>query len=169
MASSASITAERLRELYSYNPETGQFIHMRGTGRGRIGAVAGTARANGYLTINVDGVRCYAHRAAWLYMTGEWPQSLIDHIDRNRLNNRWINLRSATAAQNQMNKSSRRNSYSRFVGVTFCKKRKKWKAQIGIDRKMFNLGYFLSEQDAAKAYAAVKPKFHQQAKAIAAG
>lgn len=163
------LTVERLRELYRYDPETGEFTHLRGTGRGRVGTIAGTRRNTGYWTLEVDGVRYLAHRLAWFYVTGAWPAEFIDHIDRDRTNNRFSNLREATPVQNQMNKSSRRGSYSRFVGVTFCQRKKKWKAQIGINRRMIALGYFDTEEAAAAAYQAAKPKYHHQGKALEAG
>lgn len=155
------LTAKKLRDLLHYDPETGQFRHKRATGRGRVGAVAGTRSGPGYWGINVLGKKYFAHRLAWLYMTGEWPSGLIDHIDRDKLNNSWGNLRQVTQAENQMNKSPRKNGLSRYVGVTFCNRRRKWKAQIGLDRKTYNLGYFETEEAAAMAYQAAKPKMHR--------
>jgi hypothetical protein len=86
---------------------------------------------------------------------------LVDHRNRNRLDNRRANLRIATHAQNQFNKGkTRRKTASRFVGVTFVKSIGRWRAQIMLDRKNIFLGNFENELEAAKAYDAAAKKYH---------
>ncbi|MDD0156969.1 HNH endonuclease signature motif containing protein, partial [Shigella flexneri] len=70
--------------------------------RGAVGKVAGTI-SYGYNAINIDGVRYFAHRLAWLYVYGEWPKQEIDHIDRNRRNNAISNLRDVSRVVNALN------------------------------------------------------------------
>ena len=78
--------------------------------------------------------------------------SIIDHIDRNGLNNQKSNLRVCTTSENAMNMRKHKKSKSNYKGVCFHKLEKKWVAQIKINRKGFYLGYFMSEVDAARAY-----------------
>ena len=101
-----ALTAERLREALSYNPETGLFTRRIRCGRIAPGEIAGTIALNGYITISLDGRRYYAHRLAWLYVHGEWPQKLY-HTNRDRADNRIANLRESTHAHNSANAKNR--------------------------------------------------------------
>lgn len=84
-------TAERVRELFRYDPETGIFTRLVDSPmhRAKAGETSASINSQGYAQIRVDGKRYKAHRLAWLHMTGEWPTQQIDHIDGNRANNRW--------------------------------------------------------------------------------
>jgi hypothetical protein len=95
------LTAEYLRQLLSYDPDTGLFRWRVQLGfRGKVGAVAGTTHSKGYRQIRIDGRIYRAHRLAWLYIHGEWPSGGLDHIDGNPANNAIANLRPATQQQN---------------------------------------------------------------------
>lgn len=96
------LTVAKLRESLIYEPATGIFR------RRKTKMVAGCLKpATGYRYVRVCGIQHLAHRLAWLYMTGEWPDQQVDHRDCNRANNRWSNLRSASSSQNKMNSSTR--------------------------------------------------------------
>lgn len=112
-----NITRERLGELLSYDPETGVFTRLVHRGSERAGSMAGSPTPDGYLQITVDRRVYRVHRLAWFYMTGEWPKNQIDHIDLNRTNNRWSNLRDATNAQNNANKRIPVTNTTGFKGV----------------------------------------------------
>lgn len=113
-----------------YDPETGVLTWLvdRG-GVARAGTEAG-ALSVGYVRPMVDGRRYLAQRLIWFYMTGGWPKSQVDHIDRTRANNRWKNLREATKKQNGENRGLHRRSTSGFRGVSWDKKLQKFRARI---------------------------------------
>lgn len=85
------VSAERARSLLTYNPETGEFSWIK------TGAIAGTRNNHGYIRIQVQGRRITAHRLAWFFMTGAWPDGEIAHINGIRDDNRWANLRGSRA------------------------------------------------------------------------
>lgn len=149
-----TLTAERLRELLTYDPETGEFRWRVAQSNVAAGCSAGGIHCKGYWQISVDDRRYLGHRLAWLYMTGEWPAEQIDHIDCDKRNNRWTNLRAATNQQNNWNKGPQRNCKSGIKGVHWRAKESKWVAYIKVGGKNRRLGNFLSKEDAAKAYAA---------------
>lgn len=91
------VTVERLRELLDYNEKTGKFY--AGSGR-NFGKEVGGFHGKGYLKIALDGVTYLAHRLAWLYVTGDWPFDVIDHINGDKKDNRIANLRAVTASEN---------------------------------------------------------------------
>ena len=87
------LTAERLRELLSYSPETGLFYWRVSKGSVAAGTQAGNPGVRGYIVIRIDGVPHYAHRLAWLHVHGEHPTGEIDHRNNNRADNSISNLR----------------------------------------------------------------------------
>jgi hypothetical protein len=151
------ISAERLRALLHYDPEAGIFTRLVSTSsNARAGEVGGCLTGDGYRRIHVDGRDYLAHRLAWLYMTGAWPKSQIDHINRDKLNNRWVNLREATNGENQANRAT----LFGFKGAFWNKPKRKWQAQINCNNKRYHLGYFETQQEAAVAYAEAAKEFH---------
>ena len=140
-----AITAERLHETLNYNPETGFWTWLVSTNRRiRIGDRAGHSDGDRYLYVTVDGVIYLAHRLAWLYMTGEWPVAEIDHMDLDKKNNRWCNLREATRGQNLANKRAESRNLSGLKGVSIRHNMRsvKWYAQISISKKKKHIGAF---------------------------
>lgn len=155
-------TAERVRALLEYNPNTGEFTHRVDRGNRRAGQPAGGINAEGRKTIAIDGVVYVGSRIAWLYMTGAWPQHQIDHIDTDKSNDRWVNLRDVPGVVNAQNirKPQNREQKSKFLGARWCSTRQKWKAAIRVDRKEKWLGYFDTDQEASEAFIAAKRKYH---------
>lgn len=147
------LTADRVRELLRYSPSTGDF-HWRVTNSARrpSGSLAGDLKPSGYVLIGIDGERYRAHRLAWLYMTGEWPSGQVDHRDRDRANNRWSNLRTATNQQNQANAGVSRNSTSGVKGVCWNKQRQKWQAKLYVGTRQVHGGFYDDIEHAAAAY-----------------
>lgn len=133
---------KRLKELLVYNPYSGVFTWRVSKGRSKRGVSAGTVSSGGYVQIKLDGKRYLAHRLAWLYMTGSWPEPEIDHINRVRNDNRFHNLREATKQQNQTNKGLQKNNTSGFIGVSWCKRSNKWRSQIKHQGRVKTIGYY---------------------------
>lgn len=154
MATKKRTTAARLRELMHYDPDTGVFTWLKGRARTARGSIAGYVCGNGYVSIKIDREANLAHRLAWLYMTGEWPKNDLDHRDRDRRNNRWSNLREASASLNQANTTKRLTNTSGLKGICFWPKRNKWAATIQVRGRRFFLGFFESPTLAHQAYAA---------------
>lgn len=156
------ITAERLRERLDYNSGTGVFTwKVRGSARAGPGEVAGTVDSRGYLVIGVDGKQRSAHRLAWLYFYGVWPERQIDHKDGDRLNNSIANLRDIAGALNRQNqRNPRSNNTSGFLGVSPCKKTGRWLAHIGIDGRSRYVGRYDTREEAHEAYLEAKRRLH---------
>jgi hypothetical protein len=158
------LTQSRLKELLHYDPDSGVFTWMAKPGkRGRpnIGDIAGSIMNRGYRHIKIDGKLHLGHRLAFLYMTGEFPAADTDHINGIRDDNRWLNLRQCTNAENQQNKAPHKNSSSKYVGVSWHKRCQKWRARIRINGKLKYLGLFQAESEAYAAYCKAKSELHQ--------
>lgn len=140
------LTQERLRELMTYEPETGIFTcNVRRTKNGKMsrrgGKPAGAVdKSIGYIIIGIDYEKYYAHRLAWFWMRGEWPTDKVDHEDTDGTNNKWSNLRDASQAQNGMNRGVPSNNKAGLKGVSLCKATGLYRADIGINGKSINLG-----------------------------
>src|SRR5690606_13168995 len=111
-----------------------------------------TARNTGYLKraekLNRKHITIHFHRQLI-----NCPSDMeVDHINRNGLDNRLSNLRSVTRKENHQNRNKRKNTLSKYIGVTFDKIRNKWSAKICPNNKTINLGRFDSENEAALAY-----------------
>lgn len=160
------LTQERLKEVLSYNPETGNFSWR--PGHKLFGYRAGTTLQAGYTQISIDGKFYRASRLAWFYMTGKWPEFEVDHIDRNPANDKWDNLREVTGTQNKENTSAHVDSKSKVKGVSWDAKRQKWIAQICSDGRNRNLGRYERIEDAIAAYekAAQERKERNSAKIV---
>jgi len=153
------LTAEYLRSILDYNPETGVFIWKVSIGRMKKGAIAGNIHPSGYRFIRVAGRSYCAHRLAWLHYYGKWPKVYLDHKNCARANNAISNLRECTNGENLQNSTRSRGS-SKYQGVSWQKSRNKWKAQIGVNNKVISLGIFDDEVEAASAYREAKEKYH---------
>lgn len=152
------LTQERLKELLSYDPETGIFKWVAALNwRIEIGRIAGTLHHTDYVYIEIAGKSYAAHRLAWLYIHGCWPVNKIDHRNRVRNDNRQENLREATNAQNAQNAPCRKNK-SGYAGVHYTHG---WfQARISVDGKRCNIGCYPTPELANAAYLAAKREFH---------
>jgi hypothetical protein len=160
------LTRAHLQDLLDYDSATGVFkwrITRPGLG-GRIlaGTVAGSVWADGYRRICIHGKSYRAGRLAFLFMTGVWPPEWVDHENRNRSDDRWGNLRSATPKQNQGNRPRQASNALGLKGVCYEARRNKYKAYIQMNGRTVNLGRFATATEAQAAYAAAAEKYFGQ-------
>ncbi len=153
------LTAERLRQLLHYNPETGEFTWLVKRGCRAAGAKP-KCKAKGYYVIRVDKKLYKANRLAWLYMTGAWPSRHIDHADNDPSNDAFINLRLATGGQNMANMKRPVTNTSGLKGVSWNKRAKQWQSKITKNYKQIHLGWFKCPAAAHFAYIVAADKLH---------
>ena len=154
------LTQAELKKALHYDPETGVFTRLRSWGTGKAGTPV-TCITDGYVVVGVGGKQHRACRLAFLYMTGAFPIGQVDHINRNRSDDRWCNLRAVTHAENQQNCSPiRKNNRSGFKGVSWCSRRRRWQAHIQANGKQKNLGVFKTIEEAVAAYRAAEKMLH---------
>ncbi|HDC4389194.1 TPA: HNH endonuclease [Enterobacter cloacae] len=155
------LTQERLKELFQYNSYTGVFTRIKSTSSRAIkGDIAGTTNSHGYLRFCVDGVVYLSHRLAWLYVYGEFPEGIMDHINGDRKDNRIANLRVVSLRQNALNRKIQSTNTSGIKGVSWCRNSKKWKASIMYEGKHINVGSFSDKQEAAEAIKKARAEIH---------
>jgi HNH endonuclease len=150
------LSAERLRELLHYAPETGLFYWRVSRGSAGAGVQAGKSHSAGYVVIRIDRVNYYAHRLAWLHVHGEHPTGEIDHKNRNPADNSIANLRPSSHPENMRNVA--RYGSSGFKGVT--RHSSKWRAVINVNGRKINLGVHSTPQEAAAAYDKAAREYH---------
>jgi hypothetical protein len=163
-----SISQEIVKTLFDYR-EDGVLIRKTKVGGrsgdiGRpVGFVLKDAKRPGkmYMATKISGQHFCIHRLIWVWHHGDWPEQL-DHIDRNTLNNKIENLRSASASKNMMNRKTFKNNKSGYRGVSWHKTQKKWFAYVDADKKRKNLGYFDSLEEAANVANEARKTFHGQ-------
>jgi hypothetical protein len=157
----AELTQERLKQVLRYEPETGLFYWVEHKMNRKIGWFGGATNRDGYLQIMINK-RCYgAHRLAWLYVHGVWPDKDIDHINGVRDDNRIENIRLASKSENQQNRTSNKNNKSGISGVSWHKAAKKWRAYICVNYKIKHLGLFEEFDKAKECYLAAKAELHK--------
>lgn len=144
------VSKEFLRQAFVYNELTGDLTYKVDNSLGKAGAIATAAHSAGYLTTRINGKDYLAHRVIWLYMTGDWPDQ-IDHINHNRADNAWSNLRDVTDKVNHQNESLSTNSTTKVLGVSLIKATGKYRAYIMINRKQLHLGVFDTVEEAQLA------------------
>ena len=158
-----NLTVERLREALNYDSATGVFTrrHQSGTGRQPAGTVAGGLRGNGYVYISIDCRSYLAHRLAWFYVHGVWPDGDLDHRDICPTPN-WIsNLKPKTRSGNMQNRAKpNSNNKSGLLGVRYHRRSGKWTSEITVGGKSKYLGLFASPELAHEAYVSAKKQLH---------
>lgn len=157
------ITQSELKKVLHYEYASGVFTWLESRGRIKAGSKAGALNKRlGYVSIGINKQDYYGHRLAWFYMTGAWPNDGIDHIDGNRCNNIFTNLRQATQAQNLRNQKIHFDNKSGYKGVSWNKRDKKWTAQICVDYKQYNLGGFATPEEASIVRNNAAKKLHAE-------
>lgn len=157
---------ERAMSLVSYEPETGLFRwkDRRNSYGGCVnrGDIAGTVHRDGYIVINFSGRLWRAHRLAYLFMTGDVPPKGMDmdHINGDRADNRWVNLRTATRSQNNYNMRRTKLNVSGVKGVSWVAERGQWLARITVEGRKIHLGQFDEKERAIAARKEGERRYH---------
>jgi len=147
-----------LHKSLEYNPETGVLVWKQRSGKGGTrwaGKEAGAADTKGRLRVEINSKSYSASHICFAMYYDRWPLNQIDHINRNKLDNRIQNLREATNAENSRNRKRLTTGYK---GVTLHKGR--YIARIGINYEIINLGSFDTPIEASEAYQAAAIKYH---------
>ncbi len=157
-----SFSHSELLSMVLYDPATGVFTNRtQRSSRAKLGNQCGWTNAVGYVAISVNNHFCLAHRLAFFYMTGQWPEKEVDHINGNRADNRFINLRSCSREINMQNmRCARIDSKSRLIGAYWHKKSGKWMSRISVSKKPCYLGLFATAEEAHAAYVSAKRQMH---------
>lgn len=152
---------ERIKDTYRYHPETGKItlkkpIHGP---MGEVGAVVGYKSNTGYMDMKIGSYSYRQHRVAWLLMTGKWPDHQIDHINGERDDNRWENLRDVTQVINSQNRRGSKGETKHFgVSKSNCGG---YRARINVKGKTIHLGIYSTPQEAHLNYLKAKREHHE--------
>ena len=147
------LTANYIRSILNYNSETGELTWKISKGpRAKLGQIAGCGDKYGYIVIRINDKLYKAHRLAWLWVTGEWPQKGLDHKNGITSDNSWENLREASQLENSRNTIISKDNTSGYKGICWNKASKKWQAQITINKKAKYLGCFNTKEEASLVY-----------------
>ena len=155
------IKPQPIQEYLDYNSDTGIFIWKKSPSKKvKKGSIAGFMQ-NGYVAITFNGELQYAHRLAWLFSYGKFPDNVIDHINGIKTDNRIDNLRDVTyAVNNQNQQKGHSGSKSGKLGVNWNSSKNKWVAKIGLNGKQRHLGYFDDVDEANDMYQKAKKLYH---------
>jgi len=147
----AALEVKTLKDLLTYSPSTGIFecIKKVSGSKYEIGDTVGTVNSDGYLQVSIGGKSYKLHRLAFLYIHGVMPE-YVDHMNHDRENNMWSNLRATTSAGNSKNMSMSKGNTSGTTGVS-QRSNGKWRAYITVDYKKLYLGTFINKENAVKA------------------
>lgn len=153
-------TYDRVHSLLRYDRNSGElFWRVRMSNRVKAGHKAGSVNKSGYVQIGFDGHRFWAHRLVFFMQTGSWPTEEIDHIDGNKLNNAWSNLRECSRQENAQNRKNVPSTNA--LGVLGVRRvGNRFRSAIEVDGKSIHLGYFSSAEEASAAYLSAKSDMH---------
>ena len=162
--SKSILTQSRLRELFDYNSETGVFTRIALSGRrAKLTDRVGTPDGLGYLRVSVDNVKERLHRLAFLYMTRVLPEHKVDHLNRNRSDNRWANLRVVSDLHNTHNRGVSTNNWTGTTGVSWNPIASNWRVRIRAAGRNIHVGNFAQMSEAVRACIAAKQLYHPTA------
>lgn len=152
----------RLKELFIYDPDSGEFTRKHAHNRWKSGGKVGFLNTSGYIEAGVDNAYYQISHLAWIYVHGDADFLEIDHINGIKTDNRISNLRPSNRAMNCQNiRKPQSNSKSGYLGVSFHKSSNKWVAQISFSGKKIHIGCFDSPEKASEAYINKKREIHQ--------
>lgn len=134
-----------LKEI-KYDAKTGEAVYLKSNKK------LTTKLKHGYISVQIGKKRYNLHRLVWKIMTGQDPKGVIDHINNNRQDNRFVNLRDVSKSQNSRNRSINKNHKYKLKGARFSKDKNKWFTTIDVNCKTIWLGFHETAEEAHKAY-----------------
>ncbi len=151
-----------LWELFAYKPLTGELVWLKApSNRVRVGTPTGSTHMQGYVSTRVNGTSYLTHRLVWAWLHNQDPKNFqVDHIDGNRVNNTWQNLRLATAAQNSFNSKTRKHNTTGVKGVRLLPSGR-FQVRIRKAGVTYMLGTFATAEQAADAYEKAAVQLHE--------
>lgn len=154
------LSHSELTSVLNYDLDTGVFTWAKTlSNRVQSGSQAGSKHASGRAYISVGNNRYLAHRLAWMYVNGSFPNDCIDHINGDKSDNRISNLREASHAENMQNhRKARSDSQSGLIGAMPHQGR--WRSDIRVNNKKIYLGTFDTKEEAHQAYLKTKREIH---------
>jgi len=155
---------EELRYWFTYSPDSGKLYWKNSPGcKVRVGTLAGSPDTKGHLQTKLRGRMYYNHRLVWMLVTGNDPAEMqVDHINRNKRDNRFSNLRLASHSQNVCNIEARRGTASGIKGVTWSAPHSRWRARVAHNKRVFNAGLHDSKHAAAEAVRELRQSLHKE-------
>lgn len=154
------LSADYLRQIINYNPESGVFTWRERRGRVSPGEKASCMDKHGYVVIRIDGHLYKSYRLAWLYMFNKWPDKEVDHLNGIRNDNRIANLREATHSENNQNVQLKKSNTSGYKGVSWSKSVGKWHAYSRVNGQRIHIGYFEDKNSAYFAACNFREQHH---------
>ena len=154
------LTQARLREVLDYNPDRGLFKWKAKLKHHKSGWFRGCLGGTGDLYIGVDMTNYKAHRLAYLYMEGSFPPEVIDHVDGDRANNKWCNLRACSQSQNACNSRIMSNNTSGYKGVSWRKERNTWQVRVSVKGEYKTFGCYKDFELACLIADQAREKYH---------
>lgn len=153
-----NLTQDDVKALFDYDAKNGWLIRKFKSGKRK--PCGHKPACDGYGNVNINGKMYKTHRIIWLWHKGTWPQFEIDHIDKNKMNNRIENLDDVEHKQNQQNRGIQSNNTSGYPGVSFHKPAGKYMSQIKNSGEITHLGLFNTPEEAFLAYQLAKIQYH---------
>lgn len=150
ISSMEEITQKNLCSVFNYDRDTGELTHKHTTLSGMEGDSATFSHSRGYLSTVIGGKQYLAHRIIYMMLTGTWPDH-IDHINHNKQDNRWVNLRSVSQSDNNRNVPKSRNNSTGVTGVSLHKPTGRYRAYFSRNSVPTHLGLFDSIEEARLA------------------
>lgn len=161
MAKYKTLPIELLFHCFNYDKDTGEFIwNTPKSNNTKKGSIAGSLDKDGYIILKINRKQYKAHRVAWAMHYGEWPDKIIDHINKDKKDNRIENLRLATDSQSRQNQKIRSDSIAQSRCVYYSVHFRKWVAYTSHLGKRKHIGYFLTKSAAENAYRKTAKQIH---------
>lgn len=156
----SNLTQADVKAQFDYDAESGILFKKFKSGKQK--PCGHKPVCNGYGRIGINGINYLTHRIIWLWYYGAWPKYEIDHIDRDRMNNRIENLEDADRNQNMHNQGIRKNNTTGYPGVSWREDCGKYRTKITNNRKQISIGYYRAAEEAFLAYMVAKIEHHPE-------